>query len=153
MKQKYFNLMEKRALALLPTKVGTEDWDPPFNEWIRLLRKYFRMTQAELAERAKIPQSHIVKIEQGKTDVQISTLEKIFKALSCDLIIQPKPQKSIDDILRGRARSIALKRLKQSMGTMALEGQAAEAETFRELLEKMTDEILSDPSEKLWNKN
>lgn len=39
------------------------------------------------------------------------------------------------------------------MGTMALEGQAAEAETFRELLEKMTDEILSDPSEKLWNKN
>ena len=153
MKQKYFDLLEKRALASLQPEEGKENWSPPFSEWIRLLRKYFRMTQAELAERAKIPQSHIVKIEQGKTDLQIGTLEKIFKALSCDLVIQPKPQKPIDNILRGRARSIALKRLKQSMGTMALEGQAAEAETFRELLEKMTDEILSDPSEKLWNKN
>ncbi len=136
----------------MQTSVGKEDWNPSFQEWIRLLRKYFRMTQAELAERANIPQSHIVKIEKGKTDVQIGTLEKIFKALSCELVLQPKPQKAIGDILRGRARSIALKRLKQSMGTMALEGQAAEAETFRELLEKKTDEILSDPREKLWNK-
>lgn len=110
------------------------------------------MTQSELAERSKIPQSHIVKIEGGKSDVQISTLEKIFKALSCELIVQPKPQKPIEEILRGRARAVALKRLKQSMGTMALEGQAAEADTFRELLEKKTDEILNDPREKLWNK-
>lgn len=152
MNRKHFDLIEKRALAQLQRRVEGEDWNPPFNEWIRLLRKYFRMTQSELAERAKIPQSHIVKIEGGKTDVQISTLEKIFKALSCELIIQPKPQKPIDEILRGRARAIALKRLKQSMGTMALEGQAAEADTFRELLEKKTDEILSDPREKLWNK-
>lgn len=150
--RKQFDLIEQRALAQLQGKGGEESWVPSYSEWIRLLRKYFRMTQSELAERAKIPQSHIVKIEQGKADVQISTLEKIFKALSCELIIQPKPKKSIEDILRGRARAIALKRLKQSMGTMALEGQAAEADTFRELLEKKTDEILSDRSEKLWNK-
>ena len=152
MNRKHFNLIETRALAQLQIKQDGEDWNFSFNEWIRLLRKYFRMTQSELAERAKIPQSHIVKIEGGKADVQISTLEKIFKALSCELIIQPKPQKPIDEILRGRARAIALKRLKQSMGTKALEGQAAEADTFRELLEKKTDEILNDPREKLWNK-
>lgn len=152
MNRKYFDLIEKRALIQLQTKEGKEDGNFPFNEWIRLLRKYFRMTQSELAQRANIPQSHIVKIEGGKADVQISTLEKIFKAISCELIIRPKPQKPIDEILRGRARSIALQRLKQSMGTMALEGQAAKADTFRELLEKKTDEILSDPREKLWKK-
>jgi predicted DNA-binding mobile mystery protein A len=151
--RKRFTLIEERTLAQLQNANNGESNNPPFNEWIRLLRKYFRMTQSELAERAQIPQSHIVKIEGGKADVQISTLEKIFKAMSCDLIIQPKPQKPIEDILRGRARAIALRRLKQSMGTMALEGQAAEANTFRELLEKKTDEILSDPREKLWNKN
>jgi len=149
---KQFNLIESRALSQLSKGRDGIDWVPSYGEWIRLLRKYFRMTQAELAERAKIPQSHIVKIESGKADVQMSTLEKIFKALSCDVIIQPKPQKSIDEILRGRARAIALTRLKQSMGTMALEGQAAEADTFRELLEKKTDEILSDSREKLWRK-
>lgn len=35
---------------------------------------------------------------------------------------------------------------------MALEGQAAEADSFREFLENKTDEILSDSHEKLWNK-
>lgn len=150
MNRRHFDIIEKRALDQLRGEM--EKTSPPYNEWIRLLRRYFRMTQSELAERAKIPQSHIVKIEGGKADVQISTLEKIFKALSCELIVQPKPQKPIEEILRGRARAVALKRLKQSMGTMALEGQAAEADTFRELLEKKTDEILNDPREKLWNK-
>jgi hypothetical protein len=36
------------------------------------------------------------------------------------------------------------------MGTMALEHQAPEADVFRQLLEKRTDEILADRREKLW---
>ena len=36
------------------------------------------------------------------------------------------------------------------MGTMALEHQAPEADVFKELLEKRTDEILTDRREKLW---
>ena len=151
MGRKHFDLIEKRALGQLQ-RGDTEAASLPFSQWIRLLRKQLRMTQAELAERSKLPQSHIVKIESGKADVQISTLERIFSAMSCELILRPLPQKPIDDILRGRARAVALARRKQTMGTMALEGQAAEAETFRELLEKKTDEILSDPREKLWNK-
>ncbi|MGH7796277.1 MAG: hypothetical protein ACREQ2_15505 [Candidatus Binatia bacterium] len=56
----------------------------------------------------------------------------------------------IAQMLRGRARSVALKRLKQSRGTMALEHQAPEADVFKQLLEKRTDEILTDRREKLW---
>lgn len=152
MNRMQFDIIEEKALAQLQKMGAGEEWNFPASAWIRLLRRYFRMTQAELAERAKIPQSHIVKIEGGKTDVQISTLEKIFKAISCELVIQPKPYKPINEILRGRARAVALNRLKQVMGTMALEGQATDADTFKDLLEKKTDEILSDPREKLWNK-
>ena len=82
----------------------------------------------------------------------MGTLKRIFEALSCDLVIAPKPKKPLDEILRERARAIALKRLKQSMGTMALEGQAPDREVFLKLLEKRTDEILNDRREKLWNK-
>ena len=77
---------------------------------------------------------------------------RIFEALSCDLVIAPKPKKPLDEILRERARAIALKRLKQSMGAMALEGQAPDREVFLKLLEKRTDEILNDRREKLWTK-
>lgn len=126
--------------------------EPPYSEWIRILRIYLRMTQAELAQRARLPQSQIAAIEGGKVSPQVNTIRKIFEALSCDLIIAPKPKKPLHDILRERARAIALNRLEQSMGTMALEGQAPDHEMFLKLLEKKTDEILNDPREKLWDK-
>lgn len=124
--------------------------EPSPGDWIRILRDSLRMTQAELARRAKITQPHLAGIESGKTDPQISTLRRIFDAMSCDLVIEPRPRQPIKEVLRGRARSVALKRLKQSMGTMALEHQAPDADVFKHLLEKRTDEILLDRREKLW---
>jgi hypothetical protein len=53
-------------------------------------------------------------------------------------------------VLRIRAKTVALKRLKQSMGTMALENQAPDAEIFRHMLDKRTEEILNDRREKIW---
>ncbi|MGQ0645408.1 MAG: helix-turn-helix domain-containing protein [Elusimicrobiota bacterium] len=126
--------------------------DLSYLEWILTLRAHLRMTQAEAASRAGITQSHLAGIEAGKVNPQIGTLEKIFKALSCDLAVVPRPKKPLQEVLRGRARSIALKRLKQSTGTMALEGQAPDRDVFLQLLEKKTDEILHDRRERLWNK-
>jgi transcriptional regulator with XRE-family HTH domain len=108
------------------------------------------MTQRELAKRAEITQPHLAEIESGKRDPRWSTLKRIFAALSCELYIDPRPKKSMKEILRGRARKLALKRLKQSMGSMALEGQASDREIFLKLLEKRTDEILADRSQRLW---
>ena len=122
-------------------------------DWVRLVRNYLRMTQAELSKRANITQANLVAIESGKTDPRVSTLQRIYEALSCHLSIEPWPQKPLEENLRGRARAVALRRLEKTMGTMALEEQAPEAEVFRKLLEKRTDDILRDPREKLWRKD
>ena len=114
------------------------------------MRNALRMTQAELAQRAGVSQPHLADIEKGNVAPQVGTLRKIFNAMSCDVVVEPRLRKPLNEILRGKARSIALKRLKQSMGTMALEGQAPEADVFRKLLEKRTDEILNDSREHLW---
>jgi predicted DNA-binding mobile mystery protein A len=153
MGRKRLHIIEDKALAELLSSRDQRAWHPPYNDWVRILRGYLRMTQTELAQRAGILQSHVVKIESGKGDIQINTLRKVFDALSCHLLIEPLPQKPLSEILRGRARTVALKRIKQSMGTMALEDQAPEGELFKQLLEKKTDEILSDRREKLWNKS
>jgi len=150
MPQKRLNILDEMALSRLAPSKDSPIYEPSHADWIRILRNTLRMTQDELARRAHISQPHLAGIESGKTDPQIDTLKRIFQALSCDLVIQPRPTKPIQDLLRGRARSIALKRLKQSMGTMALEEQAPEPEVFKQLLEKRTDEILSDRREKLW---
>lgn len=111
------------------------------------------MTQAELAKRANITKANLIAIESGKADSRMSTLQRIYKGLSCNLNIEPQSQKPLEEILRGRARAVALKRLKKTMGTMALEQQAPDKEVFKKLLEKRTDEILRDPREKLWIKD
>jgi len=153
MKKKQFTIVEDVVLAGLLSEAETrENWTPPYYEWIQIIRSYLRMNQTELAERSGIPQPYIVAIESGKKDVHISTLKKIFSALNCGTVVTPRPQKPLKELLRDRARAVALKRLKQSMGTMALEDQAPEGELFKQLLEKKTDEILSDRREKLWNK-
>ncbi|KXA90741.1 hypothetical protein AKJ57_03930 [candidate division MSBL1 archaeon SCGC-AAA259A05] len=48
---------------------------------IRSLRSKADLTQAELGEAAGVTQAYIAKIESGKADPKISTLEKISKAL------------------------------------------------------------------------
>ena len=131
----------------------SKEGEPSYSDWIKILRKALRMTQKQLAQRAKISQPHLVGIEKGKGDPQIGTLKRIFDALSCPLLIQPRPLISIEKLLKTRARIIALKRLKQSTGTMALENQAPTAEIYEQLLEKYTREILEDRREQLWEED
>lgn len=152
MMKRQLNIIDDMALSRLE-ETSTRQSEPSPGDWIRLVRLTLRMTQAELAERAHMSQPHLAGIERGRIDPQVSTLKRIFEALSCDLVIEPHPIQSIKDALRGRARSLALRRLKRSMGTMAMEGQAPRPDVFRQLLEKRTDEILNDPSEKLWSKS
>jgi transcriptional regulator with XRE-family HTH domain len=109
------------------------------------------MTQVELAQRAKIQQSHLAGIESGKTDPRVSTVRRLYEAMSCHLSLEPKPTEPIEEILRGRARAVALTRLKQSAGTMALEDQAPGPDVFKRILEIKTDEILADRRNRLWN--
>lgn len=48
---------------------------------IKELRTSFKLSQRELAKKAKITPSMLCKIENGSTDPRDSTLQKIFKVL------------------------------------------------------------------------
>lgn len=153
MRRKPITIIDDIALSKLRVDSVAEDQNLKPRDWIRLLRTYLRMTQAELAKRANITQANLAAIESGKTDPRVSTLQRIYKALSSNLSLEPIPKKPLEETLRDRARAMALKRLKKTMGTMALEEQAPDKEIFQKLLEKRTDEILRDPRERLWSKD
>ena len=150
MRKNRLNIIDDMALSQLQPEPKGRLTDRSHTEWIRTLRSYLRMTQRELAKRANISQPHLVAIESGRIDPQIGTLRRIYEGLSCDLVLEPRPRKPIEEMLRGQARSLALKRLKHTMGTMALENQAPGEKVFRQLLEKRTDEILKDGRERIW---
>ena len=56
-------------------------------EMIKMIRVYLKMTQRILAQKAKIPQTTICRAENNSGNLKFETLNKIFNALFCDLII------------------------------------------------------------------
>lgn len=117
---------------------------------IYLTRARLGMTQAQLAKRCGLPQSHIAKIEKGKVDVQLTTLRRIFNALRCTLVIAPQPERALDDVLREQARKLALQRVRHVAGTMAMEKQRPEDEVLEELVRAETEKLLQKRSSEIW---
>ncbi len=149
MRQKFITVLDDIALSGLTIRSSTDKSKLTIGDWIRLLRNRLRMTQAELAHRAKITQPNLAAIESGKVDPQVGTLRRIYEGLGCELNLEPLLKRPLEELVRDRAQAVALKRLKQTMGTMALEGQAPDQDTFRQLLEKRTDDILRSPRKRL----
>jgi hypothetical protein len=54
MRKKHTTIVDDIALSQLHVGSSLEDPDLKPSDWIRLLRNYLRMTQAELAKRANI---------------------------------------------------------------------------------------------------
>jgi transcriptional regulator with XRE-family HTH domain len=51
-------------------------------------RRLSGLTQAELARRAGVPQSTVAKIERGRRDPSLSTLERLVRAAGLELRVQ-----------------------------------------------------------------
>jgi transcriptional regulator with XRE-family HTH domain len=54
------------------------------------------LTQAELARRAGVPQSSVAKIERGRRDPSLSTLDRLVRAAGLELRVQLAPRDDHD---------------------------------------------------------
>lgn len=119
-------------------------------EMISIIRNQLGMSQNILAQLAGIPQSTVSRIEKSKRDPNLSTLHKILKALSCEIIIVPLLIESIDTIRRKQARYVAENNIKYLRGTMSLEKQEPDKKIIEELTKDEEEELLRSPGNKLW---
>jgi len=119
-------------------------------EIIAMIRNQLGMPQKVLARRAGIPQSTVSRIEGSKRDPNLSTLQKILQALSCEIIIVPLLMEPIDVIRRKQARRIAENNARYLRGTMSLEKQEPDTKLVQELIKDEENELLRSPGSKLW---
>jgi transcriptional regulator with XRE-family HTH domain len=117
---------------------------------IRMIRIQLGMSQRVLAKRAKLPQSTISLIEKGQRNASLSTLNKVLKAMFCDIIIAPLLHDSIENIRRARARKVVEKHLDYLKGTMNLENQQPDSRFVEELIKQEVEKLLRGPNAKLW---
>lgn len=127
---------------------GAADYAP--HSLILLTRVRLGMTQSQLAKRSGLTQSHIANIENGKVDIQLTTLRRIFSALECRLVVAPQPSGDLDEIIRRQARAAALKRVKRVTGTMAMENQRPDDGMLEDLVRAETEKLLQARSSEMW---
>jgi len=141
-------LIEEVTQYAKKTKIATRGLT--IGALIRSIRTQLGMSQKELAKRAGVPQSTVSRIEQEQRDVSLSTLHKILSAISCDLVIAPLLQDSIDAIRHKQARKTAVKHVRYLKGTMNLENQQPDSRFIEVLLKQEEEHLLQGPNAKLW---
>ena len=144
-------LIEEIMLAAQKTRVAVRGLT--IGALIKSIRVQLGMSQKALAKRAGVPQSTISRIEQEKRDANLSTLNKILDAISCDLVIVPLLENSIDAIRRKQARKMAEKQVRYLKGTMNLEDQQPDSRFIAELIKQEEEWLLQGPNSKLWDEN
>ena len=66
------------------------------------------LSQRALSERTGVPQSHISKIESGGTDIRLSSLTELARALDLDLRLIPrKAVPAVDSVVRSTVPTAA----------------------------------------------
>lgn len=118
-----------------------------------MIRKYLGMSQKILAKRAGVPQSTISRIETGQHSSNHQTLNKVSKALFCDLQFSVIPTQDLDAIRYTQARTKAERKIRYLQGTMSLEDQEPDRKLMELLIDEECSRLLQSSSARLWDES
>jgi transcriptional regulator with XRE-family HTH domain len=113
-------------------------------------RQELGMSMAALAQRAGISLRTVQRVLAGEADAaNLRTIAAIADALDADLLLQPRTTVRAVRLRAARRKAKRLAALVQ--GTSALEDQAADPETIREIEDRITHGLLAGSPRRLWN--
>jgi predicted DNA-binding mobile mystery protein A len=121
---------------------------PPVRGWIKAIRGALGMSTAQLAKRLRIKQPSIIALEksEAKGTIELATLRRVAEALDCTVVYALVPKKPLEAIVRGRARTLARRRLEAVEHSMLLENQKVR----RKNPEAGLDELLRETNPRLF---
>jgi predicted DNA-binding mobile mystery protein A len=126
----------------------------PVKGWIRAIREALGMSGRQLAQRLKVSQPRITRLEQDELtgSVTIKTMQQVAEALDCTFVYALVPSTSLEDTLRSQARMVAQERTERVAHSMLLEEQSLSAEEQHTSLEAAIDELVREMPKDLWDK-
>ena len=142
-------------MRILDAKIKTiHTFILPKNGWIKPIRNVLGITKSQLAKKMNVTAQRLGVIEKGEREqtIKIRTLEKVAKALNCNLFYCFIPnQKSFERLLEDKVDSYVKKRLKLVQRTMELEGQGVNKETLKIQGELLKKELYTKSLKEIWN--
>lgn len=124
----------------------------PARGWLKLIRECLGRTERQQALRLGIAASTLHKAEVSEAEERISLgqLRKLADGLDCELVYALVPRKPLTDVVRERARAMAMEEVGGVAHSMGLEDQRPGNERIRKQVERRTDELLRGRWSDLW---
>lgn len=125
----------------------------PRGGWLRAVRQALGMSTRHVATRLGITRQGVTDQERREVEgtITLAALRKAANAMDCDLHYAVVPRRPTGEILRDRARGIALQRLGRIAHSMRLEDQAVPDDEFDQQVEDLIDQVLRDFPRNLWD--
>lgn len=141
----------KRLDARLALAKPIDRFTPPPRGWIRAIRDGLGMSGAQLGKRIGVTQQTIKAFELSEENgtIQLQTLRRVAQALGGKLVYAIVPDAPLEDMIRNRAREIALKTLMRVSHTMRLEDQATSNSDLEDRIDSYIRDELRDRD--LWS--
>jgi predicted DNA-binding mobile mystery protein A len=153
MKEKDILKIEQLEQMLRPVR-KLQELQRPRLGWVRAIREALGMSSPQLARRVGIKAAQSVE-DMQKDEVsgviKLQTLRKLARALDCELVYALVPRKSLEEIRRDQATSVAKRLIKRVSHSMSLEDQAISREAEQRQLERRIEKLLAGSPKALWD--
>jgi predicted DNA-binding mobile mystery protein A len=125
---------------------------PPVKGWLRAIRDALGMSGKQLANRLKVSQPRIPRLEQDEVSgaVTLKTMRQAAEALDCVFVYAIVPRTSLEDTVRVQARTVAEARMQRVSHSMLLEAQSLSAGEQRASLDAAVEELVREMPKELW---
>jgi predicted DNA-binding mobile mystery protein A len=124
----------------------------PVKGWIRAIREALGMSGKQLANRLKVSQPRIPKLEQDEVSgaVSLKTMRLAAEAMNCVFVYAIVPRGTLEETVRMQARRVAEARTRRVAHTMMLEAQSLSVEEQRTSLDAAVEELVREMPKDLW---
>ncbi len=138
--------------ASMPAYADMAKRPRPSRGWLKLIRESLGRTERQQAKRLGISAPTLHKSEQSEAEDRISLgqLRKLADGLDCELVYALVPRRPLPEIVRERARTIALDEVGAVAHSMGLEDQRPAADRLRQQTDRRTEELLRGRWSNLW---
>ncbi len=123
----------------------------PERGWIRAIREAVGMTTGQFAKRLGVTQPRVAVLERAEANdaVTLKSLRQAAEALDCVLVYSLVPRKSLEDLVKDRARFVADQQLARTDQTMRLENQEVSRARMERAREALAGELMRN-DRRLW---
>ena len=140
--------LDKRFVSLRDSRV----WARPPRGWVKAIREALGMTTRQLGKRLGVSQPRVTEIEKAEVSgsITLGSLQRVANALDCQLIYAFVPRDPLESLVEQRAEDLALRHLKSTSHSMALEAQSVDPDEAREQLKQLVQELVEQSGSVLW---